>query len=107
MLKKDIIFFGKECSLCCDGKCVKAWGVNSRPRIKENDKEYFVSDEEFTCAPEDSGTYEGSCGKPLVDISVDMNKWCARECERSVIVDRDIDLKDIKLSDFTHRILIK
>ena len=31
--QKKITFFGKECYLYCDGKCYKAWGYPSRPRV--------------------------------------------------------------------------
>ena len=45
--QKKIVFFGQDCHLYCDGKCYKAWGINSRPRVKIDGKEYWVSDKEF------------------------------------------------------------
>ena len=68
MIKKEIIFFGKECILECDNKCDLAEGRN---------KGMIIS--------------EGGHIKPTKD-SEKLNKWCARECERSDITEKD-DLK--------------
>ncbi len=84
--QKTIVYFGQKCHLYCDGKCYKAWGIASRPRVTIEGKEYWVSDEEFAYAPEDPGTYEGCDGKPFITSGRDMNKWCARACERSCII---------------------
>ena len=73
--KKSITYCGKSVVLECDGLCIKAWGLNSKPTRQEA----------HGIAPKDPGTYEGGEGKPL-DASgkpENMNKWCARECERS------------------------
>ena len=85
--QKDITAYGRKMIMACDGKCDKAWGMNSREaeyNDRENDPdnyEYFT-DDEVGIAPEDPGTYEGGYGKPHMVKSDDMNKWCFRECER-------------------------
>ena len=33
MIKKEIIYFGQKSILGCDNKCHKAWGLNNRPKI--------------------------------------------------------------------------
>ncbi len=85
MLKKEITWFGRKCTLACDGKCEKAWGINSRPSQGDT----FKKDEELGIAPEDPGTYEGGQGK----CPGSLNKWCARECERSEIFEKDEEVK--------------
>lgn len=104
---KEIPWFGGKCVLACDGKCAKAWGINSRPRVEfdEDDLDDFAyyADDELGIAPEDPGTYEGSHGKPnmFLDDAEKMNKWCARECERSTIVEPG---EEIRLSNFNERL---
>lgn len=44
----------------------------------------YQSDAEFEVAPIDPGTYEGSDSKPQ-SPQERLNRWCARECERSVL----------------------
>lgn len=89
VISKQITYCGKSCLLACDGNCRKAWGINSRPRVilseSDPDDYAFLADGELGDAPECPGTYEGSCRKPLSD-SERLNKWCARECERSAIM---------------------
>lgn len=103
MLQKEIRFLGRPLTVACDGRCDKAWGMNTRPKLyfigkgppkqlKKRDEppdwdDYvYVADGALGTAPADPGTTEGDCGKPsavpLKDSSL-MNKWCARECERS------------------------
>lgn len=77
MKKTHIIYFGKKVTLICDGKCNKAWGINSRPRIGDE----MIDDNLLGYAPDDPGTYEGGYGK----TPLSHNKWCCRECERSKI----------------------
>lgn len=89
MLWKNIVFMGKPVVLACDGKCSKAWGLSNRP----SDAIRYYCDEELGDAPADPGTYEGDQGKPRND-SEKLNKWCARECERSTMED---SLDKIKL----------
>ncbi|MFA5489289.1 MAG: hypothetical protein WC284_08730 [Candidimonas sp.] len=79
MIRTDIVFLGKSCVMACDGKCEKAWGINSRPRLSNDD---YALDSETDMAPVNPGTYEGGDGKPT---NKQHNKWCARECERSSI----------------------
>ena len=105
--QKKILFFGKDCILYCDGKCYKAWGYPSRPRITVDDKEFWVSDDEFDFAPHDPGTYEGCDGKPMINTGRDMNKWCARCCERSRIIPVGDKVDKSKLTDWTNRIEIE
>lgn len=75
----------------CDGRCYKAWGINDRPKrqLSDNEDDYvFLGDEELGRAPFPSGTSEGGeckpCGTTLRNASL-MNKWCARQCERSLV----------------------
>jgi hypothetical protein len=102
---KQIIYCDERATLACDGNCRKAWGVSGRPRVKlsENPDDYaFLADDELGEAPEDTGTYEGGEGKPFdAEGPEDMNKWCARECERSVIVQGK---QPINLPDFSKRL---
>ena len=73
---------GELVSLVCDGKCFKAWGIQSRPKVQLSDDPddfYYLPDGELPEAPEDPGTYEGGDGKQ----SPKHSRWCARECERS------------------------
>ena len=87
MIVKRITFFGKPATHACDGKCGKAWGVNSRPRaaVSENPDDFaYVADRELGTAPVDPGTYEGGHAKPVNATGPEhINKWCVRECERS------------------------
>jgi hypothetical protein len=105
-LSKIVLFCGRSAVLVCDGRCDKAWGINSRPRLyfqesllvpralaagehpRDPDDSVYVADALLGIAPEDPGTYEGGYGKPsavpLTD-SLQMNKWCARECERCAL----------------------
>ncbi len=93
--------------LSCDGRCDKAWGINGRPKLyfqeeegqprrlkkreepRDPDDYVYVRDSELGKAPGPGATVgvaEGSDMKPSAEPLVDgerMNKWCARECERS------------------------
>jgi hypothetical protein len=126
VIQKHILMFGGKCTLACDAKCHKAWGINNRPTIylddptqtvygygftkhrkPENVPENFdydnhvgLADDELPDAPTGSnelGTWEGGHGKPETDTER-LNKWCARECERSIIVDewRDVDISELE-----------
>jgi hypothetical protein len=69
----------------------------------------FLADDELPDAPMSSngpdglGTWEGGHGKPETP-SQRLNKWCARECERHVIID-DVDgkIEDFELPDYSQR----
>ena len=101
MQSKQITFMGRPMVMACDGKCEKAWGVNNRPRVtfgEDPDNFAWLSDAETDKAPDDPGTYEGGCAKPKNPDG--MNKWCARECERSDIAEA---ITTVALPDFTHR----
>lgn len=123
MIAKSIVYFGKPCILACDANCKKAWGINNRPLIYLEDPTLKVYGEGFTDrrypddeslnpddyvhladgelgdAPDDPGTYEGGHAKPT-SPEERLNKWCARECERQVIVD---DNEDFELPDYSKR----
>ena len=103
MIQKQITFFGHQCILACDANCEKAWGINHRPRILFNppdlDDYAFLSDGELGTAPVEPGTWEGADGKPQMPQDM-LNKWCARECERSIVVELN---KPLMLPDFTKR----
>ena len=99
---KAIIYFGQPCALACDGNCGKAWGINNRPRVQlstDPDDYAFLADGELGDAPTDPGTYEGRDGKPQGRDY--LNKWCARECERSAIADQ---WQLVELRDFSRRL---
>lgn len=119
MIQKRILFSGREFVLACDGKCHKAWGINSRPRLyyqepgvqprplrdgeepRDDDDHVYVRDSELGDAPADPGTYECDHAKPCATVLTDpalMNKWCARECERSERFDpgEPIVLRDLE-----------
>ena len=93
MLEQSIIAFGRPMVLRCDGRCDKAFGINGRPRrmLSDDPDDYvYLADSEVGVAPppgQTIGLSEGGHLKPsatpLVDASR-MNKWCFRECERSV-----------------------
>ena len=107
VLAKPIRFFDDLVVLACDGNCDKAWGNNGRPKVSlsdDPDDYYFVPDGELGKAPIDPGTYEGGDGKPRSRVHGDrQNKWCARECERSVLHKIGV----IKLPDFSQRVYNK
>lgn len=103
MIAKSITFFGNKCILVCDGNCEKAWGISNRPKIQLSDDidDYeYLSDGELETAPENPGTYEGECGKPTSPTEK-LNKWCARECERS---EMPRDGEWFQLPDFSKKI---
>ncbi len=83
MYKRDIINFGETIRVTCDGKCTKAWGLGHRPRTETGEQ---VPDDELGTAPENPGTHEEHDYKPLPDEEK-LNRWCVRECERSVTHD--------------------
>jgi hypothetical protein len=86
-IKREILFFGKRVVLACDGQCEKAWGHQNRAKVtlSDNPDDFaYLADYELGKAPADPGTYEGDHGKPPPDQKLE-SKWCARECERSVM----------------------
>jgi hypothetical protein len=106
MLVKSITYFGVPVVLVCDGHCNKAWGINNRPRVQLSDVEDDYSglaDREVGVAPIDPGTYEGSDAKPTdYRDPKRQNKWCVRECERSVLVDGSGGV--VELPDYRGRV---
>lgn len=103
MHTKQIRWFGSDVTLACDGRCTKAWGFSCRPKVEfdrtEPDDVAWLADDELGEAPADPGTYEGGHAKPAGPH--DMNKWCARECERAMIFEAG---EEMKLRDFSQRI---
>jgi hypothetical protein len=89
MIQKNIVKFGTPAVVACDANCSKAWGVVKRPRIEldpgDCDDIAYLADSELGDAPADPGTYEGFDAKPQAPEER-LNKWCSRQCERSVIV---------------------
>jgi hypothetical protein len=104
VLTKEIVFFGKACILACDQQCEKAFGWQERPKISldPNDEEdvVWLSDSEVGMAPIDTGWYEGGCAKPTCEAEK-LNKWCARSCERSTIVEIG---EEIHLENWAERV---
>lgn len=112
MLEKKILFWGHQRVLVCDGNCAKAWGIQQRPRhnfdpSNPDDYAYLADGEIPGDAPANPGTYEGGDGKPEAeDIARHgadvMNRWCARQCERSLLLHREEDRA--MLPDFSKRV---
>jgi hypothetical protein len=105
ILTKKIVYFGKTVVLVCDGKCEKAFGGSVRPKGYPDDKRdeddwYWVADDEVGEAPKHPGTIEGTHIKPQHPDDR-LNKWCARECERSQMCDLGTQLK---VRTFTGRV---
>ena len=101
MHTKTIQWFGNAMVLACDGNCCKAWGVMSRPKqdlSADPDDVAYLADGELGDAPADPGTYEGGCAKPASPDG--MNRWCARECERS---DMKATVDKLALPDYSAR----
>ena len=85
MLWKMIKYCYVDTLLVCDGNCSKAWGITKRPRrsLSDDQDDYvYIADSELGTAPKDPESYEGGVAKP-VNKEDRLNKWCARECERS------------------------
>jgi hypothetical protein len=97
MLLSTTKFCGTSVILICDAQCNKAWGVNSRP-IDDETNEWIADFEQE--APADPGTYEGGSGKPDTPRH---NPWCARECERSLLVSGEMQNKPIDLPKWNAR----
>ena len=96
MLEKTIQWFHRPMQLRCDGRCDKAFGINGRPQrsLSEDEDDYVsLSDDEVGEAPPPGktvGMSEGGHMKPSatpLDDPNQMNKWCSRECERSIVTD--------------------
>lgn len=103
MISKPIIYFGKELVLTCDNKCWKAWGINNRPQVQlsEDDDDFeWLADDELGEAPVSPGTREAQDTKPTRPPER-LNKWCARECERSVKVEPG---EEYELPSFVQRV---
>jgi hypothetical protein len=105
MIHKLIQYIDQPLRLACDGQCSKAWGINLRPKnaLSDDPDNYeFLADSELEIAPIDPGTYEGNDAKPCTDDQR-LNKWCARECERSTMVPEDWPLAEIALPGYSQR----
>jgi hypothetical protein len=97
LLQKQIVF-GTPAVLCCDGRCDKAWGISGRPKrylSEDNEDDHiYLKDIVLGTAPDPSHTVtfsEGGHMKPSASRlrkgdDERLNKWCARQCERSAIV---------------------
>lgn len=100
---KEILWFDRYVTLACDGQCGKAWGICNRPKVdfdpNEPDDYAYLADHELGEAPDNTGTWEGGWGKPRGPDK--MNKWCARECERSGLFEAG---EEIAISDYTKRL---
>lgn len=103
MIQRQMTWFGRSATLACDGECHKAWGITQRPHIAFDpanpDDIAWLSDSEAGAAPAEPGTYEGGDAKPR-SPQERLNKWCARECERSRIAEAG---EAIELPDYTKR----
>lgn len=102
MHTKQIKFFGGPMTLACDGNCVKAWGINARPKVQldpgDPDDYALLADSELGEAPADPGSYECDEAKPAGTHA--MNKWCSRECERGAVFEAG---QPVIIRDFSQR----
>ena len=100
---KLITLLGHPVTLACDGNCGKAWGTTLRPKVRFNkddpDDFAYLADSELGDAPRVTRETEGGHDKPPGPS--DMNKWCSRQCERSLIFK---DGEPINLPDFSKRL---
>jgi len=97
-------FCGQPVVITCDMKCHLAWGINSRPKMQlsavDEDDYYLLADGEMLePAPVDPGSYEYTDSKPR-EVPEEHNRWCARKCERSKIIDEG---EPLTLRDFSRR----
>jgi hypothetical protein len=104
VLEQEILFCGQQVLLRCDGRCDKAFGINGRPQrsLSDDEDDYvFLSDAEVGEAPPPGktvGMSEGGHMKPSATPLTDpsqMNKWCARECERSILTETNEPIPDL------------
>lgn len=101
------MYFGSRIVIVCDMQCHKAWGSQNRPCVylqdedEQSDDYYYLADHELGDAPANPGTSEGDEYKPLTPDGPH-NKWCARECERSVMVFVERE-NSFELIDFDRR----
>jgi hypothetical protein len=99
LLARSIVFCGRSMVVACDGRCDRAWGVQERPRtaLSPGDPDDFVwlgdeHEDARTTPGREHLVSEGGDLRPS-DValspgdSVLMNRWCARACERSVLVE--------------------
>jgi hypothetical protein len=97
-------YCGQPMRVACDEKCIKAWGIDKRPRWqctnKPDDWAYFA-DGDLDNAPENPGTYEGGNGKPKQGDTIP-NKWCVRQCERCAKSSPGKSGEPLALNDFSN-----
>lgn len=86
---RPILYFGAPKLIACDGRCSHAWG-RRRPRTEldpdEPDDYLAASDDEAGPCPFTGMDLDAEGGETKPDSPADMNRWCARACERSVLV---------------------
>lgn len=106
--EKLITFCGQTVKVACDGQCAKAWGSNSRSRVRLSDNEddfAWLADNELGAAPANPGTREGGEGKPTCATGPeDLNRWCVRECERMSMSEPGGCEQPLALRDFSRRL---
>ena len=103
---EEILWFGRKAILACDAKCSHAWGRRRPKRMLSNDCDDFesVSDYEAGPCPFSGMDLDSDGGDMKPNSPEGKNKWCARSCERSVIVGLDdpIVLPDWSVSRFNY-----
>jgi hypothetical protein len=108
-MEKLITYCGQKAKVACDERCNKAWGINQRPKVslsEDVDDYAYLMDLELGIAPVNPGTTEGEHAKPTNNFEK-MNKWCVRQCERSVMSEDGEWNEPLVLPDFSKRIYNK
>ena len=101
---KHVVCWGERRTVVCDGRCDKAWGINDRPhtRLSDDPDDIVYLPDSALGHPGAPSTFEGGDGRPAdaaQQTGQRMNRWCVRQCERSVVVG---PTEDIVLPDLEH-----
>jgi len=105
MISKAALERGFRCTVICDAKCHKAWGIRNRPHVQlsDNPKDIaWLADDELGDAPANISHHV--LHKPQSPHER-LNLWCIDHCERRTLV-LDVILNsgvDFELRDWTRR----
>lgn len=104
---KPVLYVGAPVLIACDGRCSHAWG-RRRPRTEldpdEPDDYVAASDDDAGPCPLTGMELDADGGDTKPDSPADMNRWCARSCERSVLVNTSMGVvTSIDLPDWSRQ----